>query len=403
MPPGLGNLGNTCFLNAILKALAAQPRLAADFASASLGSAIFQEALPRDGALGALRDLLRDVGQQRSPAVLWRQPERVLAALRAAAGPGHFRQGVQQDAGEALTQLLQACAAEVARAHASGALPPRGVRLSLRRTCCPVRRAFSGVLDVRVACESCEAAVSQRELLRMVPLDLPAGLGVPGPIPTPLHVLLAAAFAPEANVERSCGGQGCGGLRATLHRSLQRMPQTLVLQLKRFRLLASPASAGGPSAPPHWVKSALRVQLPLRLCLAQFAAAGSAPRCPPTHPPPPVHLSLSAGDGACVGEASGASAPATARDAADLAESLSDSEGDGSGGGSGASHRLTAVVRHLGASIAAGHYICDCWDAAASAWFRHDDGRVYGILEAEVLTSVESQGSVYLAFYDLED
>jgi len=379
--PGLGNSGNTCFLNAILKALAAQPQLTADCASELLGSAIFREALPREGALGALRDALRDVAQQRSPAVLWRQPERVLAALRAATGPGHFRHGAQHDVAETLTQLLQACAAEVARAHASGALPPRGVRLSLRRTCCPVRRAFTGVLDVRVMCESCGATVSQRELLRTVPLDLPAGQ--PGSVPTPLNVLMAAAFAPELHVERSC--DGCSGLRATLHRSLQRMPQTLVLQLKRFRMLS--ASAGGP---PLWVKSALRVSLPLRLNLAQYAASTAVLRRPPVHWPPPELLH----------DDSGRAATEPARDAADLAERLSDSEDEDAGGGS---HRLTAVVRHHGLSIASGHYTCDSWDAAACSWVRHDDARVYRVSEAEVLMSLESQSSVYLAFYDLDE
>jgi uncharacterized UBP type Zn finger protein len=232
-------------------------------------------------------------------------------------------------------------------------------------------------------CESCGATVSQRELLRTVPLDLPAGQ--PGSVPTPLDVLMAAAFAPEVHVERSC--DGCSGLRATLHRSLQRMPQTLVLQLKRFSM--QPASAGGP---PRSVKNSMRVSLPLHLNLAQYATSPAALRGPPILWPPP-ELPHDGSGRAATG------VPEPARDAADLAERLSDGEDEEASGGS---HRLTAVVRHHGLSIDSGHYTCDSWDPAACSWVRHNDARVSRVTEAQVLTVQEAEKSAYLAFYELD-
>jgi hypothetical protein len=61
------------------------------------------------------------------------------------------------------------------------------------------------------------------------------------------------------------------------------------------------------------------------------------------------------------------------------------------------SYRLAALVSHVGASAAAGHYTADVRDVregASNTWRRHDDARVAAVAEATVYGAA-SQESAY--------
>jgi hypothetical protein len=71
-----------------------------------------------------------------------------------------------------------------------------------------------------------------------------------------------------------------------------------------------------------------------------------------------------------------------------------DSGGGGGGGGGGGSYRLMAVVRHVGATAAVGHYVCDT--SSQKKWLRHNDSVVTELSQEAVLAE---QASPYILFY----
>ena len=64
-----------------------------------------------------------------------------------------------------------------------------------------------------------------------------------------------------------------------------------------------------------------------------------------------------------------------------------------------AGYRLTAIVRHIGASLEAGHFVADARRpsrAGGEEWVRYDDARVGGIGRGVPL---EASETAYVAFY----
>ena len=124
---------------------------------------------------------------------------------------------------------------------------------------------------------------------------------------TPLSQLLARWFD-EEGVERRC--EHCHHTEARVSHALSSLPRTLVLHLKRFRLLApaaaplaADAAAAGATPPPKAAaqlrKERARVAFPQSLCVDRLAVAA------PTRPPP-----LARG-GSCCSASTSTSAPAT--------------------------------------------------------------------------------------------
>jgi hypothetical protein len=175
-------------------------------------------------------------------------------------------------------------------------------------------------LRARALTESTAAAAFARP--RPQPQPQPRDNWPPRPRPPAQSVLqlLARFFAPEC-VERLC--PACAHACARLVPSIDELPSTLVLHLKRFQPLRSGEG---------WRKNGAAVRIDAHLDLAPFltpgAAAASQPQPQPQQPPPPPPPRV-------------------------------------------AQYDLRSIVRHRGRSLVGGHYTADCLvepvEAAAAA------------------------------------
>lgn len=222
-PPGLVNLGNTCFLNATLQCLAHAPtfrrcveRTADAPSSSGRGGHVGTELLAR------LRALLRDyrgAGRARL------SPAGVAALLPRLGARGRFRPGRQEDAHELLVHLLDALQAGELRAagidpSASGwrsRLPlPRLDETTL------THRLFGGYLRSQVSCVDCGHASNSYDPFTSLSLETTSSLD------ESLGRFTVCETLDEANKWR-CGG--CGRrVRAKKQLSVFRPSLSLVVR-----------------------------------------------------------------------------------------------------------------------------------------------------------------------------
>jgi ubiquitin C-terminal hydrolase len=255
---GFANLGNTCYLNAVLQALCGLERFADDAAALGDAAVSFSAAKTRGPAAPsaapsvaeplrvavATRNLVRDVRASRAAF----EKGGGSAARAAAVSPAEVKRAVQRrhpryagaaqhDAHEFLCEYLDALEEEAEALNTEAPSAPHATRVSV---VCPTRRHFQGALETTLTCVACGAkSAASRETFRHVSLDLPAeeasgANGKNGAGPADLRALLAAYFADE-RVERRCDAPGCDGTAATLARRVAEAPEVLVAHLKRFR------------------------------------------------------------------------------------------------------------------------------------------------------------------------
>lgn len=187
----------------------------------------------------------------------------------------------QQDGGKATPDA----AAPKSSGEALAAVAERGSRQGLRQptpacqlpsmpvsqTLCPVTRNFLGCLQHTFTCSVCGHKTCVKEQFNHLILDLPAddssssggggGFGGlfngistqaagaaaaagssrgPGAPVAELSSLLANFFAPET-CEKACEGCGAAQVQHKLEHAVRRLPRVLVVQLKRFKWVLTPA------------------------------------------------------------------------------------------------------------------------------------------------------------------
>jgi ubiquitin C-terminal hydrolase len=244
---GLQNIGNTCFLNAVLQALRLCPAIGKIF----LGDTL----VPREGS--RKRDILP--GFQTLMKDLWRQaPEpnerpvmvphgffQTLMRVLHDTDDDWYRRGQQADAAEALQYVIDSLHDATYRRvimNVRGAAKNEEEKSQIKaleswaqfysKEYSPLIDNFYGQSQVRVTCGTCGNVSERYEPWLILKVPIPGSEQAGGPAPT-LDTCIRAAFEPETLEDYHC--DKCKkATRAEMTTQISRLPPYLILAIKRF-------------------------------------------------------------------------------------------------------------------------------------------------------------------------
>ncbi|XP_040057799.2 ubiquitin carboxyl-terminal hydrolase 37 [Gasterosteus aculeatus] len=250
-PPlqGFSNLGNTCYMNAILQSLFSLP----SFSSDMLRQSIPWKKLPINALLRRFAHLMvkKDVGCPETKKDLLRK---VKSAISSTAE--RFSGNMQNDAHEFLSQCLDQLKDDVekmnkswtneAAASSTSSVPCEGVpdatstsppaKAELgdeadtsRIYTCPVAVNMEFEVQHTITCKGCGEVVTKREQFNDLSIDLPRRKKT-----LPLRSIQDSLdlFFRVEEIEYSC--EKCNGKSATVMHKFSKLPRVLILHLKRY-------------------------------------------------------------------------------------------------------------------------------------------------------------------------
>ncbi|KAL4457464.1 hypothetical protein ABPG75_012329 [Micractinium tetrahymenae] len=266
LPAGMLNLGNTCYLNAVLQVLLSLPSLVSDLRRGRQQLEAAGQAFSSSGVYAALLECVaaRDARLDRhiKPASL----KRALDASSAA-----FRGTFQQDAHELFVALLEGVQREVLVREVAR-LGRSRVRVS--ETADPAARNFSFAVQHELACSRCGHTSRVVEEYMHLSLELPEAQA--GSVAAcSVTQLLRSYFKEEEEVEKSCEACGGANLPHALRHSIRRLPRVLVLHIKRFQVSWNAEQQQAVCQKLH-----TQVSIADRVQLGPFLAAGATPLLP---------------------------------------------------------------------------------------------------------------------------
>lgn len=307
---GLENLGNTCYMNAVLQAISALREFVRDLTRMAKDAPPTEKSELLPCAVQVLQEMAETVST--GPVNPGKLREQV-----AKANP-MFSGRLQQDAHEFFLEFLNQVHDALMEARTAWLASGTQEDVVLA-----TQSHFDSEIQKVLHCTSCDQPREVVERFRDLSLDFP-GEGVPV-----VEQMLRAYFEEEL-LEVKC--EKCSACAATLQKQLARQPRVLVLHLKRFL----------PNFQQRRYEKRLdNVVIPDRLDLKK--CLGDAETCSPH----------------CQKEEGLAPASSPARlPARPLAAEAPSSPAAMMHRATGLSYRLRAVIAHEGSSPQSGHYIC---------------------------------------------
>uniref|UniRef100_A0A672Y8P0 Ubiquitin carboxyl-terminal hydrolase 37 n=1 Tax=Sphaeramia orbicularis TaxID=375764 RepID=A0A672Y8P0_9TELE len=225
------NLGNTCYMNAILQSLFSLP----SFSNDMLRQSIPWKKVPINALLRRFAHLMakKDVGCPETKKDLLRK---VKSAISSTAE--RFSGNMQNDAHEFLSQCLDQLKDDVEKmnknwtnegATSSPSVTPGEEADTSRIYTCPVAVNMEFEVQHTIICKGCGEVVTKREQFNDLSIDLPRRKKT-----LPLRSIQDSLdlFFRMEEIEYSC--EKCSGKAATVAHKFSRLPRILILHLKRY-------------------------------------------------------------------------------------------------------------------------------------------------------------------------
>eukprot|EP00057_Strongylocentrotus_purpuratus_P022124 XP_011676598.1 PREDICTED: ubiquitin carboxyl-terminal hydrolase 37 isoform X1 [Strongylocentrotus purpuratus] len=284
---GFSNLGNTCYMNAILQSLLGLQCFIQDLQYLPL-----IKALPKSSLYKVLAGLMYAKQNNKGSTDIEHRLQSVKAAISATAT--RFSGFMQHDAHEFLCQCLDQLKEDVEKVNnpkpdkevpskevQEAVSPPSQVVPSNQsedkaKFACAVSQNFELEVEHSILCQECGEEVSKKETFNDLSLDLPR-TNEAFSLQTALD-----SFCASEKLDYACAKCDCK--EATVCHKFTKLPRVLILHLKRYTY-DSDTSVDG--------KLRLSVVIPRYLTLAFHTTENTAPPPPRSNHTPAIHVPLS--------------------------------------------------------------------------------------------------------------
>ncbi|CAH6791772.1 ubiquitin carboxyl-terminal hydrolase 37 isoform X2 [Phodopus roborovskii] len=225
---GFSNLGNTCYMNAILQSLFSLQSFANDL----LKQSIPWKKIPLNALIRRFANLLikKDISNSETKKELLKKVKNAISATAE-----RFSGYVQNDAHEFLSQCLDQLKEDMEKLNKTWKTEPiLGEENSPDTSAtkvftCPVITNLEFEVQHSIICKACGETIPKREQFNDLSIDLPRRKK-PLP-PRSIQDSLDLFFRAE-ELEYSC--EKCGGKCALVRHKFNRLPRVLILHLKRY-------------------------------------------------------------------------------------------------------------------------------------------------------------------------
>jgi ubiquitin C-terminal hydrolase len=241
---GLVNLGNTCFLNACLQALARCPPLVDYLLKDRTKTPATRSGSKKGPLLSALQTFLTDVDGKEGtykPTVV----VQTLLQVVAACDDDWYRPRQQADAAECIQYLLDGLHDALYRPvritiHGEAATKEQRDQVAaleswsrfFSKEYSPIVEYFYGQSQISITCDTCRNASVRYEPWMMLKVPIPGGDVVGSDVPT-FEACMSKAFASEAIPDYAC--DTCKSRQpAVMTTRISKLPNILLLSFKRF-------------------------------------------------------------------------------------------------------------------------------------------------------------------------
>nr|XP_021520154.1 ubiquitin carboxyl-terminal hydrolase 37 isoform X2 [Meriones unguiculatus] len=225
---GFSNLGNTCYMNAILQSLFSLQSFANDL----LKQSIPWKKIPLNALIRRFASLLikKDISNSETKKELLKKVKNAISATAE-----RFSGYVQNDAHEFLSQCLDQLKEDMEKLNKTWKTEPVLGEENCPDTSatkvftCPVITNLEFEVQHSIVCKACGETIPKREQFNDLSIDLPRRKK-PLP-PRSIQDSLDLFFRAE-ELEYSC--EKCGGKCALVRHKFNRLPRVLILHLKRY-------------------------------------------------------------------------------------------------------------------------------------------------------------------------